>query len=121
MKSIQNDSEALIIDVRANGGGTRDLLYEFAKYLIHPDSIHIVNVVKQRGPLPLPKDYKESLHSRFLYSFSELDDREQKKATEFLKNFEPIYELDEAKYSEYYFGLLNGEKFTFSINEIYIA
>ena len=26
------------------------------------------------------------------------------------KNFEPIYELDEAKYSEYYFGLLNGEK-----------
>lgn len=110
MKSIQNDSEALIIDVRANGGGTRDLLYEFAKYLIHPDSIHVVNVVKQRGPLPLPKDYQESLHSRFLYSFSELDETEQKKATEFLKNFKPIYELDKEKYSEYYFGLLNGKK-----------
>jgi C-terminal processing protease CtpA/Prc len=110
MKSIQNDSEALIIDVRANGGGTRDLLYEFAKYLIHPDSIHIVNVVKQRGPLPLPKDYKESLHSRFLYSFSELDDKEQKKVTGFLKNFNPMYELDNTKYSEYYFGLLNGNK-----------
>ena len=110
MKSIQNNSEALIIDVRANSGGTRDLLYEFAKYLIHPDSIHIVNIVKQRGPLPLPKDYQESLHSRFLYSFSELDDREQKKATDFLKNFKPIYELDETKYSEYYFGILNGEK-----------
>jgi len=110
MKSIRNDSEALIIDVRANGGGTRDLLYEFAKYLIHPDSVHVINVVKQRGPLPLPKDYKESLHSRFLYSFSELNDREQKKVTGFLKNFNPMYELDNAKYSEYHFGLLNGEK-----------
>jgi len=110
MKSIQSDSEALIIDVRANSGGTRDLLYEFAKYLIHPDSIYVVNATKQRGPLPLPKDYKKSLHNRFLFSLSELHNREQKKATEFLKTFKPIYELDEKKYSEYYFGLLNGKK-----------
>ena len=68
MQSIQNDSKALIIDVRANNGGTRDLLYEFAKYLIHPDSIYVVNATKQRGPLPLPKDYKKSLHNRFLFS-----------------------------------------------------
>jgi C-terminal processing protease CtpA/Prc len=110
MQLIQNDSEALIIDVRANSGGTRDLLYEFAKYLIHPDSIYVVNATKQRGPLPLPKDYKKSLNNRFLYTLSELDDEEQKKATEFLKSFKPIYELDENKYSEYYFGLLNGKK-----------
>jgi C-terminal processing protease CtpA/Prc len=110
MQSIQNDSEALIIDVRANSGGTRDLLYEFAKYLIHQDSIYVVNATKQRGPLPLPKDYKKSLNNRFLYTLSELDDEEQKKATEFLKSFKPIYELDENKYSEYYFGLLNGKK-----------
>jgi C-terminal processing protease CtpA/Prc len=110
MQSIQNDSEALIIDVRANSGGTRDLLYEFAKYLINPDSIYVVNATKQRGPLPLPKDYKKSLNNRFLYTLSELDDEEQKKATEFLKSFKPIYELDENKYSEYYFGLLNGKK-----------
>ncbi len=110
MQSIQNNSEALIIDVRANSGGTRDLLYEFAKYLIHPDSIYVVNATKQRGPLPLPEDYKKSLHNRFLFTLSELDDEEQKKATEFLKSFKPIYELDENKYSEYYFGLLNGKK-----------
>tara|TARA_R110002049_G_scaffold302643_2_gene495927 strand:- start:1060 stop:2565 length:1506 start_codon:yes stop_codon:yes gene_type:complete len=110
MQSIQNDSEALIIDVRANSGGTRDLLYEFAKYLIHPDSIYVVNATKQRGPLPLPEDYKKSLLNRFLYTLSELDNEEQKKATEFLKSFKPIYELDENKYSEYYFGLLNGKK-----------
>lgn len=110
MKSIQNDSETLIIDLRANSGGTRDLLYEFAKYLIHPDSIYVINATKQRGPIPLPRDYKKSLHNRFLFSLSELDNREQKKATDFLKTFKPIYELDEKKYSKYYFGLLNGNK-----------
>ncbi|WP_157243385.1 S41 family peptidase [Algoriphagus resistens] len=110
MKSIQNESKALIIDVRANSGGTRDLLYEFGKYLVHPDSIYIINVTKQRGPLPLPKIYRKSLHNRFLFSFSELGNREQKRATEFLKTFKPIYELDQKKYSEYYFGLLNGKK-----------
>jgi C-terminal processing protease CtpA/Prc len=110
MQSIQNDSEALIIDVRANSGGTRDLLYEFAKYLIHLDSIYVVNAAKQRGPLPLPEDYKKSLHNRFLFSLSELDKREQEKTTEFLKAFKPTYELDKKKYSEYYFGLLNGKK-----------
>lgn len=110
MKSIQNDSEGLIIDVRANSGGTRDLLYEFAKYLVHPDSVYVVNITKQRGPIPLPEDYIKTLHNRFLYSFSELDKREQKVVTEFLKTFNPIYELDNKKYSKYYFGLLNGQK-----------
>lgn len=110
MESIRNDSKALIIDVRSNGGGTRDLTYEFAKYFVHPDSIFVVNSTKQRGPVPLPEDYIENLHSRNLYSFSELDKKEQKSVTKFLKTFKPMYELDNKKYSEYYFGLLNGKK-----------
>lgn len=110
MKSIHSDSEALIIDVRANYGGTRDLMYEFAKYLIHPDSIFIINAAKQRGPLPLPEEYIKSLNNRFLFSFSELDTIEQKKATKFLKTFNPMYALDKNKYSEYYFGIFNGTK-----------
>lgn len=110
MHSIRNDSKALIIDVRSNGGGTRDLTYEFAKYFVHPDSIFVVNATKQRGPIPLPKDYIENLHSRNLFSFSELDKQEQKSVTKFLKTFKPMYELDDKKYSEYYFGLLNGKK-----------
>lgn len=110
MKSIQNDNKALIIDVRSNGGGTRDITYELAKYFVHPDSIYVVNATKQRAPIPLPKEYKESLHSRNLFSFSELDKQEQKSVTKFLKTFKPMYELDNKKYSEYYFGLLNGKK-----------
>ena len=110
MKSIQYDSRALIIDVRSNGGGTRDLIYELAKYFVHPDSIYVVNATKQRGVIPLSKEYIESLNSRNLFSFSELDKREQKSVEEFLKTFKPMYQLDDKKYSEYYFGLLNGKK-----------
>lgn len=109
MKSIQN-SKALIIDVRSNGGGTRDLMYEFAKYIIHPDSIYIVNATKQRGAIPLPEESKERLHSRFLYVLSELETKEQEKVAEFMNTFKPMYDLDAKKYSEYYFGLFNGQK-----------
>lgn len=110
MKFIQNDSKALIVDVRSNGGGTRDLIYELAKYFIHPDSIYVVNATKQRAPLPLTQEYKESLHSRNLFSFSELDKDEQKSVNLFLRNFKPQYNLDAKKYSEYYFGVFNGKK-----------
>ncbi|WP_318308277.1 S41 family peptidase [Flagellimonas crocea] len=110
MQSIENNSNALIIDVRSNGGGTRDLIYEFAKYLVHPDSVYVVNATRQRGPLPLSKEYKERLNTRYLYAYSELGPKEQNSVKEFLKTFEPIYRLDDEKYSEYHFGLLNGTK-----------
>jgi hypothetical protein len=110
MRFVRDDSKALIIDVRNNGGGTRDLTYELAKYFVHPDSVYVVNATRQRAPLPLNKEYRESLHSRNLFSFSELDAREQKSVTKFLKTFKPMYQLDGKKYSEYYFGLLNGKK-----------
>lgn len=110
MKSIQPDSKALIIDVRSNNGGTRDLIYEFAKYLVHPDSVYVVNATKQRAPIPLSEEYIERLHGRFLYSNSELNYREKATVNKFLKSFDPMYELDGEKYSEYYFGILNGKK-----------
>ncbi|WP_027388650.1 S41 family peptidase [Chryseobacterium gregarium] len=110
MQSVQNSTKALIIDVRSNGGGTRDVTYELAKYFVHPDSIYVVNATKQRAPVPLPKEYRESLHRRNLFSFSELDKQEQRSVTKFLKTFRPMYELDNKKYSEYYFGLFNGKK-----------
>lgn len=110
MKSIRHNSKALIMDVRSNGGGRRDLMYEFARYLVHPDSVYVVNAVKQRGPLPLPEQYKENLNSRYLFPLSELDTREQEAVRKFLKTFQPMYAPDNKKYSEYYFGLLNGKK-----------
>ncbi|MGY0408289.1 MAG: S41 family peptidase [Polaribacter sp.] len=61
-------SNALIIDVRDNGGGTRDIIQELAGYFIHPDSIYVVNATKQRGKLPLNKELKEELHRCYLFS-----------------------------------------------------
>ena len=110
MNSIKNTSDALIIDVRSNPGGTRDLLYEFAKYLIHPDSIHVINVANQRSKIPVSEDYERRLHGRFLFSFSELNMEEQKKVSEFLKSFKPMYSLNKRKYSENYYGVLNGSE-----------
>jgi C-terminal processing protease CtpA/Prc len=107
-KAMQSD--ALIIDVRDNGGGTRDLIEELAGYFIHPDSVYVVNATRQRGELPLNEDLKESLHSRFLFSKHELDKREQQAAGKFMSSFTPMYNLDNKKFSEYYFYILNGQK-----------
>ena len=105
-------SEALIIDVRDNGGGTRDLIQELAGYFIPRDSIYVVNATKQRGKLPLNKELKERLHSRYLYAKSELDIREQKAVDKFMKSFKPMYDLSKDKFSEYHFYILNGQKIT---------
>ncbi len=110
MESIRDGCNSLIVDVRSNGGGTRDLIYELAKYLVAPDSIYVANVARQRAPLPLAEDFKEALHSRNLFSLSELDIHEQAKVSEYLKAFKPAYDLDDKKYSEYYFSLLHGGK-----------
>lgn len=110
MLSIEKQTKALIVDVRGNGGGTRDLIYEFAKYFIHPDSIYVVNATKQRSDIPLIKDDIENLNSRRLFTYSTLDKNEKRAVDSFLKSFSPMYNLESKKYSEYYFGLLNGLK-----------
>ncbi|UII77651.1 S41 family peptidase [Flagellimonas sp. HMM57] len=104
------NSKALIIDVRSNGGGTRDLIRELAGYLVHPDSIHVVNVAKQRCKLPLSEHLKRSLHRRFLFSKEELDSEEQNAVKKFMAAFSPMYTLDDKKFSQYHFYVLNGKK-----------
>ncbi|WP_086543902.1 S41 family peptidase [Algoriphagus antarcticus] len=108
LKAKQTD--ALIIDVRDNGGGTRDLIQELAGYFIHPDSVYVVNAARQRRTSPLTQDQKEDLHRRFLFSKEELDTREQLSVENFMSTFHPRYELDDDKYSDYHYYLLNGQK-----------
>jgi len=104
------ESEALIIDVRDNAGGTRDLIQELAGYLIHPDSIYVVNAVNQRGEQPLSDEFQEELHSRFLFAKSELNTDEQKIVNDFTNSFQPTYDLDKKKFSDFYYYVLNGKK-----------
>ncbi len=105
-----DQTDAMIIDVRNNGGGTRDLIEELAGYFVHPDSVYVVNATRQRGKLPLNNELKEDLHSRYLFSKNELDSREQKAVDKFMYSFKPMYDLDDKKYSDFHYYILNGEK-----------
>ena len=106
------ETDAMIIDVRDNGGGTRDLIQELAGYFVHPDSVYVVNATRQRGELPLSNELKEDLHSRYLFSRDELDVQEQNAVDEFMVSFEPMYKLDDEKFSDYYYYVFNGQKTT---------
>ncbi|MCC1485548.1 S41 family peptidase [Winogradskyella immobilis] len=105
-------SVSLIIDVRGNGGGTRHLINEFAGYFINPNTSYIVNATRQRGKLPLNEDLKDDLHNRFLFSRNELDAQEQDLVDKFMSTFVPMYNLDDNKYSEFHYFVLNGKKLT---------
>lgn len=105
-------SDALIIDVRDNGGGTRDLIQELAGYFVHPDSVYVVNATRQRGQLPLNEELKEDLHLRYLFSKDELDIKEQKAVDKFMTSFKPMYDLSNEKFSEFHYYVLNGQKIT---------
>lgn len=105
-------TDGLVVDVRDNGGGTRDLINELAGYFIHPDSIYVVNATRQRGALPLDQEAKESLNGRYLFARNELSPEEQATADRFMTSFTPMYTLDDSKYSEYHYFVLNGGKLT---------
>lgn len=103
-------SAAIIIDVRDNGGGNRDLIQELAGYFVHPDSIYVGNVTKQRGMLPLSKALQEELSSRYLLSANQLKAKEKRAAEAFMTSFTPMYDLNDKTFSEYYYYVLNGKK-----------
>lgn len=114
-----SSSKAMIIDVRGNGGGTRHLIMELSKYLVHPDSIHVVNVVQQRAKLPLSEEWKKDLHHRFAYAMEELNAREQASVQRFLNTFRPMYQLSQNHFSEPHFMVLNGQKLRSAQNHFY--
>lgn len=104
------DCKSIIFDIRSNDGGSRDMVLELAKYLIHPDSIYIANVVKQRGQNPLSKVRKKELSGRSLFSPNELTQKEQIIIEKFNRTFKPIYSLDKNKFSEAHYFVFNGKK-----------
>ena len=105
------ESEGLIIDVRENDGGSRHLIQELAGYIVNTDSIYVVNATKQRGKQPLNKKIKEELHYRHLFAKNQLNE-EQKAVDKFMNSFKPMYDLNDDKFSEYHYYVLNGQKIT---------
>ncbi|GAA0870931.1 hypothetical protein GCM10009117_00760 [Gangjinia marincola] len=108
MTSVKN-SQFLIIDVRDNGGGNREFINELAGYFIHKDSIHVVNVAQQRRILLQNDNFKERLNARYLYSNNQLNEQEQSAVAKFTSSFQPIYQMNDNKYSENHYFILNGK------------
>lgn len=109
MQQIQS-SKALILDVRSNSGGRRHLILELAKYIVHPDSIHVVNVAHHRSEGRISARTIRSLNRRSLYAMNTFDKQEQQAIRHFLETFKPMYKLSEKRFSEPYFTLFNGAK-----------
>lgn len=106
------ETDGLIVDVRGNGGGSREALIELARYLMMPgDTPRIANVCKYRL---FSRHAKDHLESRFAYraDSSKFDESAKKVISEFAKTFKPQWEPDKDKFSEWHYLVVsnNGEK-----------
>ncbi|MGB1218122.1 MAG: S41 family peptidase, partial [Saprospiraceae bacterium] len=100
------NTKALVIDIRGNAGGGRELINTLAEYIVHPDSIHVVNAARKRVLAQLTDKQKKGMEGRFLFPFEQLDAEEQAVVNEFQKTFKPIYNLPDDKFSEYHYMIL---------------
>ena len=101
------DTDGLVVDVRDNGGGSREALLTLAGYLMSPDQTpRVANVCKYR----LFKEFDEDhLESRFAYRAPSprFDERERKAIKEFMQSFEPEWEPNEAEFSDWHYLVLS--------------
>ncbi|CAM1344389.1 S41 family peptidase [Tenacibaculum amylolyticum] len=104
------DTKALIIDVRGNPGGVRDVLQTLAPYFIQPnESPWIANVAFLRANAKS----KKSMNGRYLYSYNseKLTNKDRKAIDAFNKSFKIERDFDESKFTEpYYMVLKSGDK-----------
>jgi len=99
-------TKALIIDIRNNRGGNRDLIDFFSNYLVVPKKFIVANLARYRGEIS--DDTKRDLYSRRLFPYSYFKDEASKKAIDsFMENFHPSVKTSETLYSEYYYMVIN--------------
>ena len=75
-----SNAKALIIDLRSNGGGTRDILNTLSEYLVQPEeSPWVANVAYVRSDQRLNEDIS-SMQGRYLYNYNSdtLSDEDRK-------------------------------------------
>ncbi len=107
IKKYQN-AKALIIDIRGNGGGTRDILNTLAQYIVQPkQSPWVANVAYVRSDQQLDEDI-ESMISRYLYNYHSkyLTDEDRKAIDEFYYDFNPELTFDLKKFSSPFYMVL---------------
>ena len=111
------DTKALIIDIRSNGGGSRDLLQLMAAYFLPPKQPgHLANIASVRVDTVLNTDIPP-MEGRYLHTYlsTAFDENDRKVISRFMKSFQPNLVLENEQFSDYYFMILHGGQ----VNESY--
>lgn len=111
MEEFRN-TKSLILDVRNNGGGQRDILMALAPYFISPDTKPwVANLAKIRSDQFLDEDI-HSMILRYLYSFDseKFDDADRASIEEFLTHFKASWDYDPKNYSESFYMILKNRE-----------
>jgi len=106
------NSKALIIDIRGNGGGTREILNTLSGYFVQPEqSPWVANVAYVRSNQFLDEDIS-SMQSRFLYNYNSqsLSDKDRETIDKFNKEYETEFKVDAEKFSEPYYMVLRSNQ-----------
>lgn len=101
-------AKALVLDLRGNGGGTRDILMTLSRYLVPKESSPwVANVAYVRSDQHLDEDI-ESMRGRYLYNQnSELLSEASKEAIEkFSETFKTEVQISAKHFSQPYYMVL---------------
>lgn len=105
------ETNGLILDVRGNGGGTRDTLRVLMPYFLRKsDAPVVVNVAKYRLPAAeRPENPQGHLDNRFLYptTFRGWSEKERKAIRKFQKEFEPEWQPPERDFSGWHYMVIS--------------
>ena len=103
-------AKALIIDVRDNGGGRRDILLKLAPHFISKEQGFVVgNVARLRTNTP---SIHKNLGDRYLYQLGEeiFNEEAQNHLSAWTMNFTPSVSLNDSLYSPYYYLYIKGHE-----------
>ena len=118
------NTRGLIIDVRDNSGGTRNILRTLYPYLCKPSDPPIVaNAAKYRLHREHPQGYLDSRHM-FPQDWEGWPDEERKAISTFMTSFTPEWTVPEDEFSPWHFWVLtkrsNPEVYTYSSPVVFL-
>ncbi len=106
------DSKAIIIDIRGNSGGTREILNTLSGYFVQPEqSPWVANVAYVRSDQFLDEDIS-SMQSRFLYNYNSkmLSNKDRKTIDSFNIDYKIELKFEDTKFSEPYYMILHSKQ-----------
>lgn len=115
------NTKALILDLRNNPGGSRELLQTFATYIIPSEqSPWVANVGYLRTNIPIDTDMR-SMSSRYLYTYNSKNftDTDREAIDIFNKTFKTEKNFDNSKFSSPFYMVLRTGKISYK-QSIYI-